>query len=573
MAGNDDKRPNRRLRSRITTDGMDRAPHRAFMRAMGLDDDAIERPMVGVVTTDGEMTPCNMGLRAQAAFAKQGIAEAGGTAREFTTISVSDGISMQHQGMKFSLLSREIIADSVEAVVRGHVYDALIGFGGCDKTLPGLMMAMVRLNIPSLFVYGGSKLPGTWRGKDVTVLTTYEGIGAVLAGTMDEAELYQLENVCAPTIGACPGQFTANTMGMVSEALGLAPLGSSMIPAVFEARKGVARRAGRSLMQALENDGPLPRDLVTRTSLENAAAVVAATAGSTNAVLHLPAIAHEAGIAFTMDDVAEVLDRTPLIADLQPGGQYLAKDVNEIGGAPVVFKQLMDIGAFDGSALTHTGATMAEALAPFPDADGAVIRRPDDPIAPDGGVVVLKGNLCPDGALLKVAGLQSLSFKGPALVFENEEDCNRVVQAQSYPAGSVIVIRNEGPKGGPGMREMLGTTALIYGQGMGEKVALLTDGRFSGATRGMCIGYAAPEAAVGGPLALIKTGDIIEIDAAKRAITVDLSDAELAARRAAWTPPANTATGGALEKYAKLVGPANRGAVTHSGNVQWEVED
>jgi dihydroxy-acid dehydratase len=480
---------------------------------------------------------------------------------------------MQHQGMKFSLLSREIIADSVEAVVRGHVYDALIGFGGCDKTLPGLMMAMVRLNIPSLFIYGGSKLPGTWRGKDVTMLTTYEGIGAVLAGTMDEAELYQLENVCAPTIGACPGQFTANTMGMVSEALGLAPLGSSMIPAVFETRKGMARRAGRSLMQALENDGPLPRDLVTRTSLENAAAVVAATAGSTNAVLHLPAIAHEAGIAFTMDDVAQVLDRTPLIADLQPGGQYLAKDVNEVGGAPVVFKQLMEIGAFDGSALTHTGATMAEALAPFPAADGEVIRRPDDPIAPDGGVVVLKGNLCPDGALLKVAGLQSLTFKGPALVFENEEDCNRVVQAQTYPAGSVIVIRNEGPKGGPGMREMLGTTALIYGQGMGEKVALLTDGRFSGATRGMCIGYAAPEAAVGGPLALINTGDIIEIDAAKRAITVDLSDAELAARRAAWTPPANTATGGALEKYAKLVGPANRGAVTHSGNVQWEVED
>jgi len=573
MSENGGRRPNRRLRSRITTDGMDRAPHRGFMRAMGLDDDAIGRPMIGVVTTDGETTPCNMGLSAQAAFAKQGIAEAGGTAREFTTVSVSDGISMQHQGMKFSLLSREIIADSVEAVVRGHVYDALIGFAGCDKTLPGLMMAMVRLNIPSLFIYGGSKLPGTWRGKDVTLLTAYEGIGAVLAGTMDEAELYQLENVCAPTIGACPGQFTANTMGMVSEALGLAPLGSSMIPAVFETRKGMARRAGRSLMQALENDGPLPRDLVTRTSLENAAAVVAATAGSTNAVLHLPAIAHEAGITFTMYDVAQVLDRTPLIADLQPGGQYLAKDVNEVGGAPVVLKQLMEIGAFDGSALTHTGATMAEALAPFPGADGAVIRRPDDPIAPDGGVVVLKGNLCPDGALLKVAGLQSSSFRGPALVFENEEDCNRVVQAQTYDAGSVIVIRNEGPKGGPGMREMLGTTALIYGQGMGEKVALLTDGRFSGATRGLCIGYAAPEAAVGGPLALIKTGDIIVIDAAKRSITVELSDTELAARRADWAPAMNETQGGALEKYAKLVGPANRGAVTHSGNVQWEVED
>jgi dihydroxy-acid dehydratase len=562
-----------RYRSRITTEGMDRTPHRAFMRAMGLDDEAIARPMIGVVTTDGETTPCNMGLSAQAAFAKQGIAEAGGTPREFTTVSVSDGISMQHQGMKFSLVTREIIADSIEAVVRGHAYDALIGFAGCDKTLPGTMMAMVRVNVPSIFIYGGSKLPGRLKGKDVTILTAYEGIGAVLTGEMTETALRELETVCAPTIGACPGQFTANTMGMVSEALGLAPLGSSMIPAVYSERKAMAREAGHTLMKMLEAGGPLPRDLVTRTSLENAAAVVAATGGSTNAALHLPAIANEAGITFSTDAVAEVFDRTPLIADLQPGGRFLAKDVNAIGGAPVVLKALMALGAFDGSALTITGETFAEALKPFPDPDGEVVRAKDKPISADGGVVVLKGNLCPDGALLKVAGLKSLQFKGPARVFDNEEDCNRVVRERGYEPGSVLVIRYEGPKGGPGMREMLGTTALSYGQGMGEKVALLTDGRFSGATRGMCIGYANPEAAAGGPLALIRDGDTIEIDAAKRAINVLISDDEMAARRKAWTPPDPKRLGGALEKYARLVGPASLGAVTHSGKVEWEMEE
>ncbi|MEQ8701216.1 MAG: dihydroxy-acid dehydratase [Bauldia litoralis] len=567
-------RPNRpKYRSRITTDGMDRTPHRGFMRAMGLDDEAIARPMIGVVTTDGEMTPCTMGLREQAAFAKQGIAEAGGTPREFTTISVSDGISMNHQGMKFSLLSRELIADSVEAAIRGHVYDAVIGFGGCDKNLPGMMMAMVRLNIPSVFIYGGSKLPGTWKGKDITLLSTYEGVGGVLAGTMTEEELKEMELVCAPTIGACPGQFTANTMGMVSEALGLAPLGSSMIPAVYSERKGVARTAGHTLMAALENGGPLPRDLVTRKSLENAAAVVAATGGSTNAAMHLPAIAHKASIDFDMAAVAEVFDRTPLIADLQPGGRFLAKDVNNIGGAPVIFKLLMDLGCFDGSALTLTGETMAEALKAFPDPDGEVVRTKDNLISPDGGVVVLKGNLCPDGALLKVAGLKALTFRGPARVFDSEDACTKVVQNREYDEGDVIVIRYEGPAGGPGMREMLGTTAVIYGQGMGEKVALLTDGRFSGATRGMMIGYASPEAATGGPLALIRDGDMIEIDAKARKISVELSEEELEARRKAWKAPDPRHLGGALEKYARLVGPANKGAVTHSGNVEWEVEE
>ncbi len=564
---------NRRLRSRITTDGLDRVAHRAFMRAMGLDSAAIARPMIGVVTTEGEMTPCNMGLADQADYARRGIAEAGGTPREFRTISVSDGISMQHRGMKFSLLSREIIADSVEAVVRGHAYDALVCFAGCDKTLPGMMMAMVRLNVPAVFIYGGSMLPGRRGEEDVTVLTAYEGVGGVLVGTMPEAEVHELERICAPTVGACPGQFTANTMGMVSEALGLAPLGSSMIPAVYVERHGIARRAGHAVMAALENGGPLPRELVTRTGLENAAAVVAATGGSTNAALHLPAIANEAGLDFDIDDVAAVFDRTPLVADLQPGGRFLAKDVHGIGGAPVVFRLLMENGLFDGSALTYTGATMAEALADAAEPDGTIVRRRGDERSPDGGVIVLKGNLCPDGALLKVAGLGQTRFRGPARVFDEEESCNAAVQAQAYDDGDVIVIRNEGPVGGPGMREMLGTTALIYGQGRGEKVALLTDGRFSGATRGMCIGYAAPEAAVGGPLALIRDGDIIEIDAAGRSIRVLLSDEELAARRAAWRPPDPRRLGGALEKYARLVGQANKGAVTHSGGVEWEWDE
>ncbi|MCZ6863621.1 MAG: dihydroxy-acid dehydratase, partial [Alphaproteobacteria bacterium] len=412
-----------------------------------------------------------------------------------------------------------------------------------------------------------------WRGDEVTVLTAYEAIGGVLAGTFDEADLASMERACLPTIGACPGQFPANTMGMVSEALGLAPLGSSMIPAVYEDRKGVAHAGGRMVMKMLEKGGPLPRDLVTRASLENAAAVVSATGGSTNAALHIPAIAHEAGIAFTMDDVEAVFARTPLIADLQPAGRYLARDVHQIGGAPVVLKALLKSGHLDGDCLTLGGETMENALARHGDPDGAVVHSGDDPISADGGVVVLKGNLCPDGALLKVAGLKSLIFKGPALVFENEEDCNRVVQSRNYETGSVIVIRYEGPKGGPGMREMLGTTALIYGQGMGEKVALLTDGRFSGATRGMCIGHVSPEAASGGPLALIETGDVITIDAGARRIDVELSDAELATRKTQWKPPVNTSIGGLLEKYAALVGPANLGAVTHSGGVVWEVEE
>jgi dihydroxy-acid dehydratase len=557
------------LRSRVTVEGLDRAPHRAFLRGMGLSDEAMARPFIGVVSTHGEVTPCSMTLAPQAGEAKIGVAAGGGTPREFTTISVSDGLSMNHFGMRMSLVSREIIADSIEAVVRGHAYDGVVGFAGCDKTLPGIMMAMVRLNVPSVFQYGGSALPGRWRGRDVTVLDAYEAVGAVMAGRMREDELAELERACLPTIGSCGGQFTANTMAMVSEALGLALPGSAMMPAVYAQRLALARRAGETVMKLLDDGGPLPRDLVTRKSLENACAVVAATGGSTNAALHLPAIAHEAGLRFTLDDVAAVLERTPLIADLKPGGRFVAKDVYEIGGAAVVLRALLEGGFIHGDCPTVTGATIADVARAAPAPDGAVVRATDQALSPTGGVVVLKGNLCPDGALLKVAGLNDLAFEGPVRVFESEEACMKAVRARSYAAGSVMVIRNEGPKGGPGMREMLGVTALIYGQGMGEKVALLTDGRFSGATRGMCIGYACPEAAAGGPIALLKDGDRVRIDARARTIDVLISDAELAARRAAWRPTARGPLGGVLEKYAAAVGPANLGAVTHSGNVQW----
>jgi dihydroxy-acid dehydratase len=564
--------PPKTLRSTVATQGLDRAPHRAFLRGMGLDDAAIAQPFVAVLTTSGEGTPCTMNLAPQAAAAKEGVAKAGGTPREFTTISVSDGISMGHQGMKFSLVSREVIADSVELVVRGHAYDGIVGIGGCDKNLPGIMMGMVRCNVPSAFIFGGSALPGRWRGKDVSVLDTFEAVGAVMTGEMNLADLDELERVCLPTTGACAGQFTANTMGMVSEALGLAPLGSSMIPGVHEARAEVAHRAGERVMEMIEAGGPLPRDLITRHSLENAAAIVAATGGSTNAGLHLPAIAHEAGLRFTLDDVADVFAETPLIASLKPGGFYHAKDVYDIGGTPVILKALLDGGHIDGDCLTLAGVALKDALADTPAPDGQVVVTASDPISPTGGLVVLKGNLCPDGALLKVAGLASLEHEGPALVFESEEDCMAVIRTRAYAEGSIIVIRNEGPKGGPGMREMLGVTALIYGQGMGEKVALLTDGRFSGATRGMCIGYACPEAAVGGAIALIRNGDTIRIDAAAASISVDLSDAELYARRKDWTPPDASKLAGALQKYAVTVGPANLGAVTHAGNLQWEQE-
>jgi dihydroxy-acid dehydratase len=561
-----------RRRSRVAVDGLDRTPHRTFLRATGLDDAALARPFVAVVSTHGDNTPCSKSLRPQAEAARAGVAAAGGTPFEMTTISVSDGVAMNHRGMRMSLVSREWIADSVEIVVRGHGYDALVGFAGCDKTLPAMMMAMVRLDVPSVFMYGGAMLPGEWRGREVSAIDTYEGVGAVLAGRMSETDLAEMERACAPTLGSCPGQFTANTMAMVSETLGLAPPGSAMLPAPYPERLDAARAAGEAVMRCLHDGGPLPRELVTRKSLENAAAAVAATGGSTNAGLHLPAIAHEAGIRFTLDDVAEVFRRTPLIADLQPGGRYLARDLHHAGGVSAVLRALLDAGHLHGECLTLSGRTLKEALAGAPAADGMVVRAASAPIHPTGGVVVLKGNLCPDGALIKIAGLKSLAFEGLARVFECEEDAAAAVRARHYDAGDVIVIRNEGPVGGPGMREMLGVTALLYGQGMGGEVALLTDGRFSGATRGMCIGYACPEAAAGGPIALVRNGDRIRIDADAGRIEWLVDEAEIARRRSTWQPRRAERLAGVLEKYARLVGPANLGAVTHSGQLEWPYE-
>jgi len=549
----------KKLPSRITVEGLDRAPHRAFLRALGLSDADLDKPFVGVASTDGRVTPCNALLGEFAREACAAIRSAGGVPFDFASISVADSMSMNHGGMRYSLVSREIIADGVEAVARGHAYDALVTFAGCDKTLPGMMMAMVRLNLPSVFVYGGAALPGKWQGRDVTVLDTYEAVGAVLAGDMQRSQLDELERVCLPTLGSCPGQFTANTMAMVAETLGLALAGSATLPAVSAERGGLARKAGQVVMNLLK-DGPLPRELVTKKSLENACAAVAATGGSTNAGLHIPAIAHEAGIGFSLDDFARVARRTPLLADMKPGGRFLAKDLHAAGGVYAVLKTLLERGALHGDCLTLSGRTLEEELKNHPGADGEVVKH--SPLSPGGGIVVLKGNLAPDGALIKVAGLKSLVFEGPARVFDSEEACAEVVRKRAYKAGEVLVIRYEGPKGGPGMREMLGVTALIYGQGMGEKVALLTDGRFSGATRGMMIGYASPEAAAGGALARVRSGDRIRIDAAAGSLTLEVSKAELL-RRKARAP--RRSVSGVLEKYAALVGPANLGAVTHSG--------
>jgi dihydroxy-acid dehydratase len=550
----------KKLPSRITVEGLDRAPHRAFLRALGLHDADLKKPFVGVASTDSRVTPCNALLGGFAREACAAVRDAGGVPFDFACASVADSMSMNHAGMRYSLVSREIIADGVEAVARGHAYDALVTFAGCDKTLPGMMMAMVRLNLPAVFVYGGAALPGQWRGRDVTVLDTYEAVGAVMAGDMKEEELSELERVCLPTLGSCPGQFTANTMAMVSETLGLALPGSATLPAVSSERKTLAQSAGHEVLKILKNGGPLPRELVTKKSLENAAAAVAATGGSTNAALHLPAIAHEAGIRFTLDDFARVAKRTPLIADMKPGGRFLAKDLHAVGGVYTVLKELLERGALHGDCLTLSGSSLERELKKCPGADGSVVRK--EPIMKTGGLVVLKGNLAPDGALIKVAGLKSLVFEGPARVFDSEEACTEVVRSRSYREGDVLVIRYEGPKGGPGMREMLGVTALIYGQGMGEKVALLTDGRFSGATRGMMVGYVSPEAAAGGPLALLRNGDRIRIDAAAGRLEVLVSKGDLAKRRA--KPPLRQVSG-VLEKYAALVGPANLGAVTHSG--------
>ena len=554
-----------KMPSRHVTEGPGRAPHRSYYYAMGLTQEEIDQPFVGVATCWNEAAPCNIALSRQAQSVKKGVSEAGGTPREFTTITVTDGIAMGHQGMKSSLVSRDLIADSVELTVRGHCYDALVGLAGCDKSLPGMMMAMLRLNIPSVFMYGGSILPGRFRGRDVTVIDVFEAVGQHAAGTISDAELHELECVACPSAGACGGQYTANTMATVSEAIGLALPGSAGAPAPYEDRDRWAVESGRAVMALLES-GLRPRDIVTRRALENAAVVVGATGGSTNAGLHLPAIAHEAGIRFTLDDVVAIMRHTPYIADLKPGGKYVALDVHKVGGIPVILKALLDGGLLHGDCMTVAGKTLAETLKDvvFPE-DQDVIYPVSRALSPTGGVVGLKGNLAPDGAIVKIAGLHKLRFEGTALCFDSEEEAFAAVQARAYKAGDVIIIRYEGPKGGPGMLEMLATTGAIYGQGMGEQVALITDGRFSGATRGFCIGHVGPEAAVGGPIALLRNGDRIVVDAERGSIDVMLPEAELAARRAAWTPRRTDYNSGAIWKYAQLVGPAHLGAVTHPG--------
>src|SRR5437660_1134187 len=554
-----------RLPSRHVTVGPERAPHRAFLYAMGLTTEQINQPIVGVATTWNEAAPCNIALSRQAQAAKKGVAAAGGTPREFTTITVTDGIAMGHEGMKSSLVSREVIADSVELTMRGHCYDALVGLAGCDKSLPGLMMAMVRLNVPSVFMYGGSILPGRFKGKDVTIGNVFEAVGMHNVGNMSDEDLHELECVACPSSGSCGGLFTANTMGCVSEAIRLPLPGSAGAPAPYDSRDAYAEASGQTVMELLRLN-LRPRDIVTRKSLENAATVVAAAGGSTNSGLHLPAIANEAGIDFDLHEVGKIFARTPYIGNLKPGGEYVMKDLYDIGGVPVLMKALLDGGYLHGDCITVTGKTIAENLknVVFPEKQN-VIRPTSNPFSPTGGVVVLRGNLAPQGAIVKVAGMQRLQFTGPARCFDCEEDAFAAVQNRDYEIGDVIVIRYEGPKGGPGMREMLSTTGALVGQGVGEKVALITDGRFSGASHGFCIGHVGPEAAVGGPIALLRDGAAVTIDATVGAIRVAPSDARPPARRHAATPRKNGYQSGTLWKYVQTVGDTEKGAVTHPG--------
>jgi dihydroxy-acid dehydratase len=556
-----------KLPSRYVTVGAERAPHRSYLYAMGLTEAQIAQPLVGVVSTWNEAAPCNIALKRQAEIAKKGVSAAGGTPREFVTITVTDGIAMGHQGMKSSLVSREVIADSVELTMRGHCYDALVGFAGCDKSLPGLMMAMVRLNVPSVFMYGGSILPGKYKGKDVTVVDVFEAVGRHEAGKMSEQEVHDLEQVACPSSGSCGGQFTANTMACVSEAIGLALTGSAGAPAPYDARDQFAFDSGLAVMELLKSR-ILPRDIVTRKSLENAARVVAATGGSTNAGLHLPAIAHEAGIEFDLEEVGRIFRETPYIADLKPGGRFVAKDLYDVGGVAIVMKELLDAGFLHGDCITVSGKTIAENLKDIKFPEGQeVVRRVSKPLSTTGGVVTLKGNLAPEGCIVKIAGMKRLRHEGSALCFDSEEEAFEAVKTMKYKEGDVIVIRYEGPKGGPGMREMLSTTAALAGQGV-ENVALITDGRFSGGTRGFCIGHIGPEAAVGGAIALLKNGDKIVIDADAGTISVDLSDSELEKRRKEWKPREHDYQSGALYKYAATVGSAYLGAVTHPGGAK-----
>ena len=555
----------KKLPSRHTSVGPDKAPQRSFYYAMNLTEKDVAKPFVGVVSTWNEAAPCNIALMRQAQSVKKGVKQAGGTPREFCTITVTDGIAMGHEGMKSSLVSRDIIADSTELTVRGHCYDALVGVAGCDKSLPGLMMAMVRLNVPSVFIYGGSILPGRFNGKDVTVVDVFEGVGKYSSGKMTASTLKKLELKACPSAGACGGQFTANTMACVSEAIGLALPYSAGTPAPYEQRDKYALQSGKTVMHLLKKNIK-PRDIVTRKSLENAATIVAATGGSTNAALHLPALANEIGIKFDLMDVAKIFKKTPYLADLKPGGKYVAKDMWKAGGVPMLLKTLLDGGYIHGNCMTVTGKTMRENLRKVKfNPKQKVMRKYNNPLSADGGVVGLRGNLATEGAIVKIAGLKKLQFTGSARCFDTEEAAYKAVKKKKYKDGDIIVIRYEGPKGGPGMREMLQTTSTIYGQGKGEKVALITDGRFSGATRGFCIGHVGPEASVGGPIALLKNGDIIDIDAKKGTINARLSQKELASRRKKWKPKKMNFGNGTLWKYAQTVGPAYLGAPTHPG--------
>ncbi|MER8675132.1 MULTISPECIES: dihydroxy-acid dehydratase [unclassified Mesorhizobium] len=557
-----------KLPSRHVTVGPARAPHRSYLYAMGLSAAEIAQPLVGVASCWNEAAPCNISLMRQAQVVKKGVAAANGTPREFCTITVTDGIAMGHQGMKSSLVSRDVIADSVELTMRGHCYDALVGLAGCDKSLPGMMMAMVRLNVPSIFIYGGSILPGSYRGRQITVQDVFEAVGQHSVGTVSDAELLEIEQAACPSAGSCGAQFTANTMATVAEAIGLALPYSCGAPAPYEMRDRFNFASGEKIMELIAKN-IRPRDVVTLKALENAATVVSATGGSTNAALHLPAIAHEAGIKFDLFDVAAIFEKTPYIADLKPGGKYVAKDMFEAGGIPLLMKTLLDHGYLHGDCMTVTGRTLAENMEHVAWNDSQDVVRPANlPITQTGGVVGLKGNLAPEGAIVKVAGMTELKFSGPARCFDSEEECFEAVTHRNYREGEVLVIRYEGPRGGPGMREMLSTTAALYGQGMGGKVALITDGRFSGATRGFCIGHVGPEAAVGGPIGLLKDGDVISIDATKGTIEVDLSEAELATRAKAWKARTTDYQSGAIWKYAQTVGPARDGAVTHPGGAK-----
>ena len=555
----------KKLPSRHTSLGPDKAPQRSFYYAMNLTEKDVSKPFVGVVSTWNEAAPCNIALMRQAQSVKKGVQATGGTPREFCTITVTDGIAMGHEGMKSSLISRDVIADSTELTVRGHCYDALVGLAGCDKSLPGLMMAMVRLNVPSVFIYGGSILPGRLNGKDITVVDVFEGVGKYSAGKISEHALRKIELKACPTAGACGGQFTANTMACVSEAIGLALPYSAGTPAPYNKRDKYALESGKAVMNLLAKN-IRPRDIVTKKSLENAATIVAATGGSTNAALHLPAIANEIGIKFDLMDVAKIFKRTPYLADLKPGGKYVAKDMWKAGGVPMLLKTLFEGGYIHGNCMTVTGKTMKENLKNVKfNSKQKVMRKYNNPLSPDGGVVGMKGNLAPEGAIVKVAGLKRLQFTGRARCFDTEEAAYKAVKNRKYKDGDIIIIRYEGPKGGPGMREMLQTTGAIYGQGKGEKVALITDGRFSGATRGFCIGHVGPEASVGGPIALLRNGDIIDLDAKKGTINVRLSKKELAKRRKKWKPKKINFGNGTLWKYAQTVGPAYLGAPTHPG--------